>query len=128
MMDITSCKSPDSTIYCCFSPHALLHSFLLIIYMSKDFSSFTNVSVSHNLLISFSEFLVMKDYLMCPWCLALSLLHRLYTIMHSVGSSWVHAVSEVCAELKFSSLNWLSLEPFSVPGHQSLKSVLNTLV
>lgn len=40
-------------------------------------------------------------------------------------SSWVRAVS---MELKFSNLNWLSLEPFSVPGHQRLKPVLNTPV
>lgn len=44
----------------------------------------------------------------------------------SAGSgSWVHTVN---MELKFSSLNWLSLEPFNVPGHRSPKPVLNTLV
>lgn len=41
------------------------------------------------------------------------------------SSSWLRAVS---MELKFSNLNWLSLEPFSVPGHQRLKPVLNTPV
>lgn len=39
------------------------------------------------------------------------------------SSSWLRAVS---MELKFSNPNWLSLEPFSVPGHQRLKPVLNT--
>ena len=40
----------------------------------------------------------------------------------------VRTVSEVSMELKFSGLNWLSLEPFSAAGHQSLKPVLNTRV
>lgn len=44
------------------------------------------------------------------------------------GSPRVHAVSELSIESKFSCLNWLSLEPFNVPGHWSLKLVLNTLV
>lgn len=63
------------------------------------------------------------------WRLSVSLWIYMLTVdAGNAGSSWVRAASDANTELKFSSINWLSLEPLSVPGHRSLKLVLNTQV